>query len=112
MAFPKIFRLKNKRDIDAVFKKGTHISGDFFSLKYTNNNIGHARIIIIASRSRKTVVLKHKIIRRTSEVFNSKYFLLLPFDIVIIVTELILRKPYQEIKAAADRIIKKFNFIK
>ena len=49
MALPTKNRIKSKKDLDQLFKKGTTVKGAFLFIKYIKNNLQFSRFIVIVS---------------------------------------------------------------
>ncbi len=69
MALPKANRLKSKKDIDRVFKKGTAVKGNFLFLKIVENDKDISRFgFIVSSKIINTAVGRNRIRRIFSEI--------------------------------------------
>jgi ribonuclease P protein component len=86
MALAKEFRLKNKKDIDSVFKKGKTVRNSFFFLKYIPSPVVHGRIAVsVTGKAIPTAYEKNRIKRRVLEVLRTHHFFLKKYDMVVVV---------------------------
>ncbi|MFH1714243.1 MAG: ribonuclease P protein component [Candidatus Nealsonbacteria bacterium] len=70
---PQINRLRKKKEIDDVFKKGKSQKKDFLVFKIANNNLKDWRFSIIVSKKvSKKAVVRNKIRRRLSGMIAEK----------------------------------------
>jgi len=66
---PKINRLKKKKDIERVFKRGKGFKEDFLILKIFRGDIKNPRFaFIVSSKVSKKATLRNKIRRRLSKL--------------------------------------------
>lgn len=68
-------RLRNKKDINNVSKRGTTAAGNFILLKFIKNNLNNSRFaFVISSRIFKSAVKRNKIKRRLREITKKNIF--------------------------------------
>ena len=105
----KKYRLRKKRDIEKVLKKGKSQTKDFLFLKFFANDLGKTRVGFIVSRRISTkAVVRNKIKRRLREAvkiylpgFKSGY------DLVFFARPGIDKKTFPEIKKTVEELIRK-----
>ncbi len=84
MALNKKNRLKKKRDLESVFKKGKAVKGSFLSIKYKKTEIGIPRFgFIVSTKVSKKAVERNRIKRILSETAWKAVDNLNSWDIVI-----------------------------
>lgn len=70
---PKINRLKKKKDIERVFKKGKGFKEDFLILKIAKNALSQTRFgFVVSQKVSKKATLRNKIKRRLREMVSKK----------------------------------------
>ena len=89
MALPIKNRLKNKKDFDAVFKKGKALNGIFLFIKSLPSSLGYPRFgFIVAAKFAPKAVLRNKIRRLLADVVWPAHLLNMPAcDTVVVVTK-------------------------
>ena len=89
MALPTKNRLKNKKDFDAVFKKGKALNGSFLFMKALPSSRGYPRFgFIVASKFAPKAVLRNKVRRLLADVIWPDRLPNMPScDTVVVVTK-------------------------
>jgi len=87
VALPTKNRLKNKKDFDAVFKKGKALNGSFLFIKSLPSSLGYPRFgFIVSAKFAAKAVLRNKVRRLLAEVILSERLLNMPScDTVVVV---------------------------
>lgn len=106
MALPKIYRLKRTKDFERIFKEGKTVKSSFFFIKFLKNTAGHSCIaVVVPSRVSKKSHQRHRFQRIVyTGLYNKKYFSM-PFDMVVVISFLILGKSSEEIKTELQKAI-------
>ena len=104
-------RLKNKKDFDAVFKKGKKAEGAFLFLKAIKNNLNESRFgFVVSQKVNKKAVARNRIKRKLREIAKTERIVVKePRDIVVLVKKDISQKKIQEIKPELVRLLEKIN---
>jgi ribonuclease P protein component len=110
---PKNNRLKKKKDIERVFKKGRSFREDFLIFKTLENDLGYCRFAFIVS---KKVSLKaterNKIRRRLSEIiYPNLKKIKSGEDVLLIVMKNAVTKDFKETERAANKLLKAARLI-
>lgn len=102
-------RLRRKRDVDNVFKKGKTIAGKLIFLKIIKNNLNNSRFgFVISTKISKKAVIRNKIKRQLREIIRKNLPNIKPgFDVLIIAKPEIIDKKYQDIKEEVERLLNK-----
>ena len=89
MALPTKNRLKNKKDFDAVFKRGRTLNGSFLFMKSLPSSHGYPRFgFIVAAKFVPKAVLRNKIRRLLADVVWPELLPNMPAcDTVVVVTK-------------------------
>ena len=98
---PKKFRLKKKKEIEAVFSQGDVKNLKFVFVKFLKNNLDHPRFCFSVSKKIALRANKRNYIRRVlREIIRKEIlpFLKKNFDYLIIAKPQILNKNYHQIK--------------
>jgi len=111
---PKLNRLKKKKDLKLVFKKGKGFKEDFLVLKVLKNHLKNSRFGFIVSKAvSKKTTLRNKIKRRLRELVRIKLKKIKKgIDGVLIVQPGLEVKDFWEIEAALNRIFKRAQILK
>ena len=99
-------RLKKRKDIENVFKKGKTIAGRLVFLKLLKNKLDFNRFALIVSlKISKKAVVRNKIRRQLRALIkDSLSDIKTGFDILIIAKPEIIDKNYQEIENDIEKI--------
>lgn len=111
---PKINRLKNKKEIERVFKKGKGFKEDFLILKVAKSNFENSRFAFVVSKKiSKKATLRNKIRRRLGELirFKIKKFKN-GMDLVLIAAPGLEEKDFWEIDETVNRLFQKAKCFK
>jgi len=106
---PKTNRLKKKKDIDSVFKKGKATREELFNLRWALNGLKQSRFaVVISKKISKKAVTRNKIRRIIAGAIQEK----LPeikknVDAVLLTFSGVEKKDAGEIKKTLDAIFKK-----
>ena len=89
MALPTKNRIKNKKDFDAVFKKGKARNGSFLFMKSLPSSRGYPRFgFIVAAKFAPKAVTRNKIRRLLSDIIQANRLPNMPScDTVVVVTK-------------------------
>lgn len=89
MALPTKNRLKNKKDFDAVFKKGKALNGSFLFIKSLPSSRGYPRFgFVVAAKFAPKAVTRNKVRRLFSEIIWPDRLPNMPScDTVVVVTK-------------------------
>jgi len=102
-------RLKKKNDFERVFKQGKSFKEKGLIFRLAKNNLPVARFgFVVSLKVSKKASLRNKIRRRLRAIIKTR----LPqtktgFDIVLIVSEDLVNKSFQEIAEIVDSLCKK-----
>ena len=119
----KISRLKKKKDIEKVFKKGKRFKEDFLILKITKNALSQTRFgFVVSQKVSKKAVIRNKIKRRLREMVSKKGKKLKKgrhplvtrpgMDIVLIALPGLETKDFWEIDETLNKLFKKAKCLK
>jgi ribonuclease P protein component len=111
---PKNNRLRQKKDIDNVFKKGKGLKEDFLILKTVKNGLGKARFgFIVSQKISKKSTLRNKIKRKLREAVRLKFKTInAGTDNLFIAVPGIEKKDFREIEKTIAALLKKANIVK
>ena len=111
---PKINKLKNKKDIERVLKRGKGLKEDFLILKAFKSNLENSRFAFIVSQkiSRKAT-LRNKIRRRLSELVRLKIKRIKKgMDLILIAVPGLEEKDFWEIDEVVNKLFQKAKCFK
>ncbi len=110
----KRYRLRRRRDLERVFKKGKSEKLDCLIFKKINNGLNINRFaFFIGKKVSQKAVLRNKIKRRMSEIVrNFLPHLKSGFDGVFITLPGIEKKKFEEIKTLIEALLKKTDCFK
>lgn len=78
-------RIRKKSDFTGLYKRGRCDRGRYFNLIHLPNDLGHARMSVVASRKVGNAVQRNRIRRRAKELFRrNKDLLTSPVDLLLI----------------------------
>jgi ribonuclease P protein component len=78
-------RIRKKSDFTGLYRRGSRFRGQFFTLVFLGNELGHARLAVVASRKVGTAVVRNRVKRRFRELFRrDKGLLREPLDLIVI----------------------------
>jgi len=111
---PKQNCLKQKTDIDRVFKKGKGFKEDFLFLKTLENNLKISRFgFIISQKISKKATTRNKIKRRLRQLIRSKLKEIKQgIDVLLIALSGLEKKDFQEMEETINKIFKKAKCFK
>ena len=106
-------RIRKKKEIEEIFKKGKGFKQDFLILKTNKNNLDTCRFAFIVSKKiSKKAVIRNKIKRRLREAVRLKIKELKPgFDNLFIALHEIETKDFKEIQEAIEKLFKKSDLL-
>ena len=106
---PKINRLKNKKDIERIFKDGKGFKEDFLILKVVKNNSKNSRFAFVVSQKiSKKATLRNKIRRRLNELARTKIKgFKKGMDLTLIALPGLEEKDFWEIDETVNKLFKK-----
>lgn len=108
---PSKNRIRKKKDIEKIFKRGKSLKGDFLILKTVKNNLDTCRFGFIVSQkiSRKANV-RNRVKRRLREIIRLKMkSLKFGTDNLFIALPGIEKKEFGQIKEAIEKLLWKLN---
>jgi len=78
-------RIRRKSDFSELYKRGRCDRGRYFNLIHLPNDLGHARMSVVASRKVGNAVQRNRIRRRAKELFRrNKDLLTSPIDLLLV----------------------------
>jgi ribonuclease P protein component len=104
-------RLKKKKDIERVFKKGKTFKDDFFVLRTVENNSNNCRFaFIVPKKVSNKASDRNKIKRRAREIIKNEIKKKSSLtDNVIIALPRINKENFESIKKSLEKLFKKIN---
>ena len=107
----QINRLKKKKDIERVLRKGKGLREDFLILKTIKNDLNHVRIgFIVSQKVSKKANIRNKVKRRLRELIRAKLKEIKSGrDIILIVVPGLEKKDFITLKENLNQIFKKAN---
>ncbi|HAH20693.1 MAG TPA: ribonuclease P protein component [Candidatus Omnitrophica bacterium] len=111
--FAKTYRLRAKKDFDALWKRGKSVHGQALGIKYSLNNLGGPRIgVVVSTKIHKRSVQRNLIRRRIREALRREYVPKIKnFDIVVIAKNNIVGQKYAKISEDLGFVFKKAGLI-
>lgn len=111
---PKANRLKNKKDIGRLLKKGRSFKENFLILKLVKSDFNFPRIAFVVSQKvSKKAALRNKIRRRLSELFRFKIKKIKKgVDLILIAVPGLEEKDFWEIDETMNSLFKKAKCFK
>ncbi len=105
----KTYRIKNKKDIDNVFKNGQGFKESCLVVKSVKNNLDKIRFAFIVSKKvSPKAVLRNKIRRQLSELSWSRIKKIKTgYDIILIASPGLETKTFQEMEETVNKIFLK-----
>jgi ribonuclease P protein component len=80
-----IERIRKKSDFTGLYGQGSRFRGQYFTLVFLRNELGHARLAVVASRKVGTAIVRNRVKRRFRELFRREKGLLRePLDLIVI----------------------------
>ena len=109
--FSSDWRIRTTAVFQYVYSKRQRLSGRYYLLYYLDNNIGHSRLGVVASkRSVKKAVIRNRVRRMVKEVFRRKKNRLPSFDLIFIAkaraSEANSRELYKCINRLLEQLVK------
>ena len=104
-------RLKKKKDIERVLRKGRGLKEDFLILKTIRNDLNQVRIgFIVSQRVSKKANIRNKVKRRLRELAKAKLKeIKTGRDIILIAVPGLEKKDFITLKENLNQIFKKAN---
>lgn len=111
---PRINKLKNKKDIERVLRRGKGFKEDFLILKIFKNSLEKPRFAFIVSQKiSKKATLRNKIKRRLSELARFKIKKMKKgMDLILIAVPGLEEKDFWEIDEAVNKLFQKAKCFK
>lgn len=119
MALPKNRRIKKKKDLETIFKKGRGLRSGFLLIKCIENNLSFSRgAVIVPSTISSKATERNKIKRRVGEALSRLLKSNLssairggktPIDFVVVAQKGVLGKNFKEITTSLRDIFIKAN---
>lgn len=108
---PRKYKLKRDNDFKKVFKEGKYQQKDFIKIRFLKNNLDISRFaFMVGLKVSKKAIQRNKIRRRLEEIIQKRINQIKPgFDLVVMVSPIILEKKYQEIEEALASLLEKFK---
>jgi ribonuclease P protein component len=106
---PKINRLKRKKEIERVFKKGEGFKEDFLILKTAKNNFKNSRFAFVVSQKvSKKATLRNKVRRKLRELVKAKVKKIKKGkDLILVAVPGLEKKDFWEIEETVNKLFKK-----
>ncbi|MCP6719293.1 MAG: ribonuclease P protein component [Patescibacteria group bacterium] len=106
-------RLRKKKDIEKVLRKGKSFKQDFLILKVNRGELKQVRFgFVVSKKVSKKAVIRNKIKRRLREIMKSKIDELKKgLDIILIVLPKTETKDFLEIKEVVEKLLKKSKIL-
>ena len=106
---PKINRLKKKKDLEKVFKKGKGVKEGLLILKTVKNNLNNSRFGFVVSRKvSKKASLRNKVKRRLRDLVKERLKKIKRGkDNLLIALPGLERKSFKEIEETINKLFKK-----
>ena len=109
----EINRLKQKKDIERVFRKGENFKEDFLILKLAKNSLNKVRFAFIVSQKvSKKATIRNKIRRRLKDLAQSKLKKIKKgMDVLLIALPGLETKDFWEIEEIINKLFSKAKLI-
>ena len=92
-------RIRKKKEILLVYKKGNRYRGRYFTLIYLTNDLSYSRMAVVASKKVGRAVVRNKVKRRLRTLYRrNKNVLQKNLDLVFIAKKEAHEVPWQVIK--------------
>jgi ribonuclease P protein component len=106
---PKQHRLTKTRDFENVHHRGKFIGEKFLGIKFLKNDLSVSRFgFLVGLKISKKSTKRNRVKRRIRESIRLKLKQIKPgFDIIIFTKPGIVKKTYQEIDEAVEKVFKK-----
>ncbi|MGB9667739.1 MAG: ribonuclease P protein component [Thermosulfidibacteraceae bacterium] len=104
-SFSKKYRLKRKREFEAVYKEGKKKNGKFVVIYYLENELGYPRLGLSVSKKIGKAVTRNRWKRLIREIFRLNKHLFPSWDIVIAVKRGYKPPKYRELEEDIVRTI-------
>ena len=99
MALARKYRLARK-DSEYAFRKGKTVKGSFFFIKFSENQVGYCRLVVLTpAKVSKSSAVRNHLQRIIAEIFKAAGLEGQPFDVVFVATPSIVGRPFGEIKS-------------
>lgn len=110
---PKNYRLRLKKDFDAVFKGGRFSGQSFLTLGYLKNNLPVSRFaVIVGKKVSKKAVVRNLVKRRTIEIIRLNIDKIKQgFDLVFVAKPEIKGKKQKEIEIVVYELIQRSRLL-
>ena len=111
--FPKINRIKKKKDFEIIFKNSRSFKNNLFIFKIAKNSLGLNRFgFIVSLKVSKKATVRNKIRRRLSEAIKAQTNKIKTgTDLVVIALPEIGKKEFAEIKEAVGTSLAKSGLV-
>jgi ribonuclease P protein component len=106
---PKINRLKKKKEIENIFKKGKTAGDGFLTLKILQNNSNISRFAFVVSKKVSTkAVVRNKVRRRLSATIENNFQIIKKgFDVVLVALPSLKNEDFIIIKKRTENLLTK-----
>lgn len=106
--FPKINRIKKKKDFETIFKKSKSFKNNLFIFKIMENNLGINRFgFVVSQKVSKKATVRNKVRRRLTETVKAEAKNIKNgIDLVLIALPGIEKKEFLEIKESVKNALK------
>jgi len=106
---PKVNRLKKKKDLERVFKKGKRFKEDLLLLKIIKNNLELIRFgFVVSQKVSKKATVRNKIKRRLRAIIGRKIKKnKTGLDILFIVLPGLEKKKFQDVEKIINKLLQK-----
>lgn len=98
---PNIYRLRQEKDIKALFARGKSVFDIVLGIKFKRNNFSHSRFaVVVGSKISKRAVVRNLIKRRLRAVLEKHLEDFRPgFDVIILVKEGVTKRAFVDLES-------------
>jgi len=99
LALPKENRIKNKKDIDGIFKKGRTVKSSSLFIRFLDNKKDYSRVaLIVPAKNVYLAVDRNKIKRMLyGELAKNRSLLKRGLDVIVVVNKKATRKDFKKL---------------
>ncbi len=97
---PKIYRLRQEKDIKALFARGKSVFDIVLGIKFKRNNFSHSRFaVVVGAKISKRATVRNLIKRRLRAILEKYLEDFRPgFDIIVLVKEGVTKRTFLELE--------------
>lgn len=110
---PKEYRLRQEKDIKALFANSKSVFDVCIGLRYRKNTLNLSRFaVVVGTKVSKKAVDRNKIRRRIRSVLQKRLIEIRPgFDVVFLVKKEVLSASFKEVEEQVERLLQKANLL-